>query len=202
MRSSLHTVKPSTSGIIISRTATSKLCSFSLNFSSATAPFSACSTINSAQDGTLYYNSNSFNATLTSTGYGKNSNLLKNYSEGEFQNIFSEDETFFKFKTNTTDSTGSSTNSVTIKIDFPQKKYVKSLKTFFQTNSVTNPSFSIKTFILDESKNITSSFSQNEQEIDISSEINAIEISLSLNKYTSSQKNSYYLSIIKLIPIF
>lgn len=100
--------------------------------------FSACSTINSAQDGTLYYNSNSFNATLTSTGYGKNSNLLKNYSEGEFQNIFSEDNTFFKFKTNTTDSTGSSTNSVTIKIDFPQKKYVKSLKTFFQTNSVTN----------------------------------------------------------------
>ena len=164
--------------------------------------FSACSTINSAQDGTLYYTSNSFNATLTSTGYGKNSNLLKNYSEGEFQNIFSEDNTFFKFKTNTTDSTGSSTNSVTIKIDFPQKKYVKSLKTSFQTNSKANPSFSIKTFILEESKNITSSFSQNEQKIDISSEINSIEISLSLNKYTSSQKNSYYLSIIKLIPIF
>ena len=96
--------------------------------------FSACSTINSAQNGTLYYNSNSFNATLTSTGYGKNSNLLKNYSEGEFQNIFSEDDTFFKFKTNTTDSTGSSTNSVTIKIDFPQKKYVKSLKTSLPYN--------------------------------------------------------------------
>ena len=122
--------------------------------------FSACSTINPAQDGTLYYSSSTFTATLTSTGYGKNSNLLKDYSEGEFSNIFSENENFFKFKTNTTDSTGSSTNSVTIKIDFPQKKYVKSIKTLFQTNSATNPSFSVKTFILEESKNISSSFSQ------------------------------------------
>lgn len=164
--------------------------------------FSACSTINPAQDGTLYYSSSTFTATLTSTGYGKNSNLLKDYSEGEFSNIFSENENFFKFKTNTTDSTGSSTNSVTIKIDFPQKKYVKSIKTLFQTNSATNPSFSVKTFILEESKNILSPFSQAEQDIDISSEINSIEISLTLNKYSSSQKNSYYLSIIKLIPIF
>lgn len=165
--------------------------------------FSSCQTINPAEDQTQYYTAKDFSAVLTSTGYGKNSNLLPKYSEGTFSNIFQDDETFYKFKTNPTDSTGSSTNSFTITLNFPENTTVTSIKSYFQTNSSTTPSFSVKKTTSTESKSVTATF-QNDSEfsIPIKDSVSQIEITISINKYVSSAESAYYLSILKLIPEF
>lgn len=167
--------------------------------------FSACSTINPAIDGTLYYTSENFSATLTSTGYGKNSNLLEKYSGGDFSSIFQNNENSFTFNTNTIDSTGSSTNSITITIEFPAITNVKNILTNINSN-IEKPSISVKKFKDETTTSETVSLPSYQTDTDfniiIEENIKKLEITFSLSKYNSQEPANSYISIYKLIPQF
>lgn len=163
--------------------------------------FFSCSDINPASNQTLHYSSEDFSATLTTTGYGKNSTLLPSYSKGNFSSVFQDNSSYFLAKTNTTDSTGSQSNSFTVTIQFPHPVIITSLQTEFDTNSESSPSFSVKKIAGETTTTVTTAWSSS-QTISINDAVEKLEVSITLNKYTNNIKNNYYLKLIKIIPQF
>ena len=69
------------------------------------------------------YNISFYSGTKTSYGgYGAYGQLIRDYSSGDLASVVKNDDDFFSIRSNGTDSRGTTTNTITFEISFPERK--------------------------------------------------------------------------------